>query len=242
MLYPIVADVYKELPNPPSAHQSLFNVNACTQPYASHCTAIEKLLYIKIQFNMKLRGHQLVILSSLAVGVLNITTSRYLMTFLPISSRFFSILWIGLMFLIYPLLGHLADVYLTRYRTLKSSYVIIIIGGSAILVYWLIDFIADLVWKFEQLHHIEDVVVPLTLFALFIIGIGLFEANAIQFGLDPTTPPVSVWISASRRWLLKRVYRLLKRVNIQYMYQARKLHSCYVHRVYPQRIDMYQIC
>ena len=26
------------------------------------------------------------------------------------------------------------------------------------------------------------------------------------------------------------------------MYQARKLYSCYVHRVYPQRIDMYQIC
>ena len=48
------------------------------------------------------------------------------------------------MFLVYPLLGHLADVYLTRYRTLKSSYVIIIIGSSGLLVYWIIDFVADL--------------------------------------------------------------------------------------------------
>ena len=88
------------------------------------------------------------------------------------------------MFLVYPLLGHLADVYLNRYRTLKSSYVIIIIGGSVLLVYGIIDFVADLIWKFEQLHQTETGVVPLALIAVCIIGIGLFEANAIQFGLD----------------------------------------------------------
>ena len=172
------------MPNPPSVHQSQFNINAYTQPYMSHCTAIEKLLHIKIQFNMKLHGHQLVILSSLAIGVLNIITSQYMITFLPLSGRLSLILWISLMFLVYPLLGHMADVYLTRYHTLKSSYVIVIIGSCGLLVYGIIDVVAELIWKFDKFHYTEAEVVPLVLFALFIIGIGLFEANAIQFGLD----------------------------------------------------------
>ena len=37
----------------------------------------------------------------------------------------------GLLFLLYPLLGHLADVYLTRYRTLKCGVVVIIAGEVA---------------------------------------------------------------------------------------------------------------
>ena len=41
------------------------------------------------------------------------------------------------MFLVYPLLGHLADVYLTRYRTLKC-------GIIAILVSLLLLFVATL--------------------------------------------------------------------------------------------------
>ena len=126
----------------------------------------------------------MIILSVLAVGVSNVMTSQYLITFLPLSGRLSIILWTGLMFLIYPLLGHLVDVYLNRYRILKSSYVVIIIAGCGLLVYGIIDAVADLIWNFDKFHHFEAAVVPLALFAVYIIGIGLFEANAIQFGLD----------------------------------------------------------
>ena len=40
-----------------------------------------------------------------------------------IFNNFFVTCFQGLMFLVYPLLGHLTDVYLTRYRTLKCGLV-----------------------------------------------------------------------------------------------------------------------
>ena len=133
---------------------------------------------------MKLRGYQLVILSCLVIGLTNLTQKRYVFGFLILQARISIIVFLGLMFLVYPLLGHLADVYLTRYRTLKSSYVIIIIGGSAFLAYMTIDLIADLVWNFTQFHHKQTSAIPLLLFAVYMAGLGLFQANAIQFGLD----------------------------------------------------------
>ena len=44
----------------------------------------------------------------------------------------------GLMFIVYPLLGHLADVYLNKYHTLKCGLVIIVIGGIILVLVLLI--------------------------------------------------------------------------------------------------------
>ena len=85
------------------------------------------------------------------------------------------------MYLSYPLLGHLADVYLTRYRALKYGLVILTGSMLYITVCTLIDTIAI---------DVFNTLAPLTLviggggIGLTIIGLGLFEANAIQFGLD----------------------------------------------------------
>ena len=89
------------------------------------------------------------------------------------------------MFLVYPLLGHLADVYLTRYRTLKC-------GIIAILVSLLLLFVATLTHTllrdvfdthFPQTHWLTAVIIAPEAF-ITITGLGLFEANAIQFRLD----------------------------------------------------------
>ena len=116
----------------------------------------------------------------------NVIQKRYIISFLNIQARITSLTFLGFMFLVYPLLGHLADVYLTRYRTLKSAYMIIIIGGSALFAYVTIDLTADLVWNFVQFHHKQTSAIPLLLFAvyMYVVGLGLFQANAIQFGLD----------------------------------------------------------
>ena len=49
---------------------------------------------------------------------------------------------------------------------------------------------------YEKLHKPETMVVVAVLFIVYIIALGLFEANAIQFGLDqlleaPTTKLIS---------------------------------------------------
>ena len=133
---------------------------------------------------MKLRGYQLVIASCLAVELTSIIRVIYLNNFERLKSRLSVIVGFGILFLVYPLLGHLADVYLTRYRTLKVSYVIWTIVSCAAVVYWNVDIVASLVFKYEGFHHHQTAVILLVLFTINVMGLGLFEANAIQFGLD----------------------------------------------------------
>ena len=106
------------------------------------------------------------------------------MDFLQLASRLSVMVGFGILFLAYPLLGHLADVYLTRYRTLKVSYVTLTIASCAAVAYWTVNSIASLVFKYEGFHQHQTVVILSVLIIVYIIGLGLFEANAIQFGLD----------------------------------------------------------
>ena len=142
------------------------------------------MTYLDDPFNMKSHGYKTVIhlLSSDRAHQCN--TKEIHHYFINIQARITILTFLGFMFFVYPLLGHLADVYLTRYHTLKSAYMIIIIGGSALLAYVTIGLTADLVWNFKLLHHKQTSAIPLLLFAVYMVGLGLFQANTIQFGLD----------------------------------------------------------
>ena len=59
----------------------------------------------------------------------------------------------GVLFLLYPLVGHLTDVYLTRYRSLILSYGILIFTACAAVVYSGIDLAASSIWKITIFHH-----------------------------------------------------------------------------------------
>ena len=137
---------------------------------------------------MKLRGSLLVIVCCLVVEVCNFSQKKYFFLATGLSDRilFFSVQ--GLLFLLYPLLGHLTDVYLTRYRSLKLSYVILALGICASLVYQVFEIASpSSIWKLSSSYHRQTIailVIVVTSLTLFIVGLGLFEANAIQFGLD----------------------------------------------------------
>ena len=91
---------------------------------------------------------------------------------------------LGLMFLLYPLVGHLTDVYLTRYRSLKWSFGIFILAGSILTIYEGFAFLALKIWNHALLNsQANAVAVSITLLS-YTIGLALFQANAIQFGLD----------------------------------------------------------
>ena len=106
----------------------------------------------------------------------------------------------GIAFLSYPLLGHLADVYLTRYRALKCGLVILIGSILSITLYAVANTVTYNVFDSSVLEngklHLGTVLLPAIL--LLIVGIGLFEANSIQFGLDQLleapTPKVIAFI------------------------------------------------
>ena len=90
----------------------------------------------------------------------------------------------GLMFLVYPLLGHVADVCLNRYRTIKWSFTPLICGqatsglsllGITVFFSFRGHIDSHLAWLFT---------IPVLGVLLSIIGTGMSEANIVQFGLD----------------------------------------------------------
>ena len=77
---------------------------------------------------MKLCGSIVVIICCFLLQSLNLIQKRYTFSLEDTFNNKIVVCTQGLMFLIYPLLGYLADVYVTKYRTLKCGLVILATG------------------------------------------------------------------------------------------------------------------
>ena len=73
-----------------------------------------------------LPGHVVVIICSITIQLLNLTRTIHLERYERSYNKITSFAFLGLLFLSYPLLGYIADVCLTRYRTLKCSFLFLI--------------------------------------------------------------------------------------------------------------------
>ena len=133
---------------------------------------------------MKLRGCLIVIFCSLGLALTNASKKRYLFTLSSFDTRISILVGQGVLLLVYPLLGHLADVYLTRYRALKASLIILTITSLAATAYEGIDSAMSILGNNTILHHTPTGPFEGAGLTLYMIGLGLFEANIIQFGLD----------------------------------------------------------
>ena len=134
---------------------------------------------------MKLRGSLLVIACCLVVEVCNLSQKEYILVGLLLEARTLALAFKGLLFMLYPLVGHLTDVYLTRYRSLICSFGMLLVTTSSLLIYYITDIAVSGIAKIKILHY-SQVDVPLSCIfgKLLFIALGLFQANAIQFGLD----------------------------------------------------------
>lgn len=91
------------------------------------------------------------------------------------------------------LAGWLADVYFGRYKVLKVSMWIVWIVGVLILIIFVIEDIFDL--KNTAFQTIDGV-----LFVFLMIGLGGFQANILQFGIDQLVDASSREISSYISW------------------------------------------
>ena len=132
---------------------------------------------------MKLRGSLLVIVCCLVVEFCNFNQKEYLLFKMSLSIRILLITLLGLLFLVYPYVGHITDVYLTRYRSLKCSFILLILTFCTALVYSGFITATANVLNFSA-HRIPLYSPFCVIFVVYIVGLGLFQANAIQFGLD----------------------------------------------------------
>ena len=127
---------------------------------------------------MKLHGSIIVIICWFLLQFANLVQKRYTFSLRTIFYDIFVVCIQGLTLLLYPLLGHLADVYLTRYRTLKCGLVILVTVGVIAVLFFTIIRLYIIVS-----NGVQSVIASLIGIGAT-IGIGLFESNAIQFGLD----------------------------------------------------------
>ena len=135
------------------------------------------------QFNMKLRGSLLVIVYCLVMEFCNINRIEYLLFKSNMSDRIVFLTGMGLMFLLYPLVGHLTDVYLTRYRSLKWSFAILILVACLTIFCEIIYVALSCIWNLS-LHNNKGTIFVFIGLVVYTVGLSLFQANSIQFGLD----------------------------------------------------------
>ena len=104
------------------------------------CEPVAKKIIVALSDDITAAGHikmmvrrsLVIVICCLLVQFLNIFQKRYMFSLGNIFDTPFILCFQGLMFLVYPLLGHLADVYLTRYRTLKCGLVMILISLAVV--------------------------------------------------------------------------------------------------------------
>ena len=138
-----------------------------------------------------LPGHVVVIICSITIQLSNIARTINLDQHEQSYTKISTTAFLGVLFLSYPLLGYIADVCLTRYRTLKCSFIFLIVGCTIGLLLFLISIFVNLTEMYvgkislpsEDNVYVE-VISMLPILALITTGVGLFEANALQFGLD----------------------------------------------------------
>ena len=139
-----------------------------------------------------LPGHVVVIVCSLIIQLSNVARTLNLEQYEHLIIKIGFIALLGITFLSYPLLGYIADVCLTRYRTLKCSFIFLIVTCTIGLILFLL-FISvnlDLTEMLEKRALLNNdksyipIISTIPLIVLITTGVGLFEANALQFGLD----------------------------------------------------------
>ena len=97
----------------------------------------------------------------------------------------------GVVYLLYPFLGWLSDVYITRYRSVLFSFIIMIVASVPMM---LAGSLYALTHHFLLFYVAEFSII----FGLF--GLGLFESTAIQFGMDQMLEASSEQLSTFIHW------------------------------------------
>ena len=97
----------------------------------------------------------------------------------------------GVVYLLYPFLGWLSDVYITRYRSVLFSFIIMIVGSVPMMLAGTL---------YALIHHFLLFYVAEFSIIIGLFGLGLFESTAIQFGMDQMLEASSEQLSTFIHW------------------------------------------
>ena len=150
---------------------------------------------------MDLSAAFIVVLCSVAIHTSIIGTDVFvyhLERILPIARLCFA-LSNAITYLLYPLLGWLSDVYFTRYKVIRLAFIIMSIAGIIAIIGYsptLFD-----IWLFyNPVSSTMLTILGFLLILALVISLGLFKANAIQFGMDQLLESSSDQLSSFIHW------------------------------------------
>ena len=115
---------------------------------------------------------------------------------------YFVIFWStfqGLLYLSYPVMGLLSEVFQWNFKTILVSFILMVVSSIVMLitsVVWIIGVVYS-IWP-AHIHFI--IVVQVVVVVIGIISAGMFEANAIQFGMDQMLEASSKQLSSFIHW------------------------------------------
>ena len=150
-----------------------------------------------------LPGHVVVIICSITIQLSNLARTIHLEQHERSYNKIASFVILGVLFLSYPLLGYIADVCLTRYRTLKCSLIFLIVGctiGLILILFSVSNNLSEIYGKKSLFNQNIPKFLGIPIIALITTGVGLFEANAIQFGLDQLLEAPTPKLIAFNHW------------------------------------------
>ena len=109
------------------------------------------------------------------------------------STRLIYLILQGVVYLLYPFLGWLSDVYITRYRSVLLSFIIMIVGSVPMMLAGTL---------YALTHHFLLFYVAEFSIIIGLFGLGLFESTAIQFGMYQMLEASSEQLSTFIHWSL----------------------------------------
>ena len=91
----------------------------------------------------------------------------------------------GTSYLLYPHCGWIAEIYFSNFKMIKWSFIVMLINAIMMLVtgLWLIvsqTFVSNF-YIFSTVGTVVAIIITV------LIGFGMYESNAIQFGMESTT-------------------------------------------------------
>ena len=103
----------------------------------------------------------------------------------------------GISYILYPLFGWIADVRVTYYRMINISLVSVLISTLFMFTIAIINVLNPDITKHVLFNNI---IFPAIILIVGIIGFGMYEANAIQFGMDQMLEASSEQLSSFIHW------------------------------------------
>ena len=150
---------------------------------------------------MNLAAVYIVVFCSFAIRISFIGTDFFIYHLgrLLFATRVFFAVSQAISYILYPLLGWLSDVYITRYKVIRLSFIIIPVSFCVAVVFAIV-----LAYDVRLFHDKVTVTIFFLLAGPWVLSVllslGLFEANAIQFGMDQLLESSSNQLSSFIHW------------------------------------------